>query len=225
MGCRGFGRGRRHGSHGCLTPREVSVTYDVGMILEEIDEVAIRRITTAEEAARWRAGFIGAYQTVFSGFPYFERIYPAEAEGIYRGLARISETILLVATRGETQVVGLGAAVPLEARPTVATHLTGLVPVKHTFYLAELGVLEAYRSRNLGRSMVRHRLKLIDQERYSHVVLRVSMNHTPSGEMYKAMGFEEMGVYQDVSAMRTDGKVTSDRRMFLSKLLSQVPLD
>lgn len=195
------------------------------MVLEEIEEIAIRRITTAEEAARWRAGFIGAYQTVFSGFPYFERIYPSEAEGIYRNLVDTPESVVMVATRGETQVVGLAAAIPLVDKPVVAQHLTGLVPLKHTFYLAELGVLEAYRSRKLGRSMVRQRLRLIDHERYSHVVLRVSMNHSPSGEMYKALGFEEMGVYQDVSAMRTDGKVTTDRRMFLSRLLSQVPLD
>ena len=195
------------------------------MIVAEIDDIAIRRITSREDAARWRAGFIGTYQTVFSGFPYFERFYPSEAEGIYRTLVGTGENITLVATRGETQVVGLGAAVPLATRPEVAAHLTGLVPIKHTFYLAELGVLEPYRSRQLGRSMVQERLRLIDAERYSHVVLRVSMNHTPSGEMYKAMGFEEMGVYQDVSAMRTDGKVTSDRRMFLSKVRSQVPLD
>ena len=39
------------------------------------------------------------------------------------------------------------------------------------------------------------------------------------------MGFDEMGVTMDVSAMRTDGKVTTDRRMFMSKVLSQVPLD
>lgn len=194
------------------------------MVIAELDDIAIRRITTPEEVARWRAGFIGTYQTVFSSFPYFERFYPSEAEGTYRWLTSAEGNITLVATRGETQVVGFGAAIPLTAKPGVAAHLTGLVPPKHTFYLAELGVLEAYRGRRLGRTMVRERLKLIP-EQYQHVVLRVSMNHTPSGEMYKAMGFEEMGVYQDVSAMRTDGKVTTDRRMFLSKVLSQVHLD
>ncbi len=194
------------------------------MVIAELDDVAIRRITTPEEIARWRAGFIGTYQTVFSSFPYFERFYPSEAEGAYLRLTSVEGNITLLATRGETQVVGFGIAIPLLAKPGVATHLTGLVPPRHTFYLAELGVLEAYRGRRIGRTMVRERLRLIP-ERYQHVVLRVSMNHTPSGEMYKAMGFEEMGVYQDVSAMRTDGKVTTDRRMFLSKVLSQVPLD
>ncbi len=193
------------------------------MRIAELDDIAVRRITTPEEVTRWRAGFIGTYQTVFSSFPYFERFYPSEAEGAYRRLTSIEENITLVATRGETQVVGFGIAIPLASKPGVATHLTGLVPLKHTFYLAELGVLEAYRGKQIGRTLVQERLKLIP-DRYSHVVLRVSMNPTPSGEMYKALGFGEMGVYQDVSAMRTDGKVTTDRRMFLSKLRSQVPL-
>jgi ribosomal protein S18 acetylase RimI-like enzyme len=195
------------------------------VIVSELDDIVIRRIATENDIAQWRAGFIGAYQTVFSGFPYFERWYPSEAEGVYRRLTALEGNVTLVATRGVSQVVGFGVGIPITGNRAVATVLTGLVPLKHTFYLAELGVLEEYRARHVGRTLVRERLKLIDPHLYSHVVLRVSMNHSPSSEMYKAMGFEEMGVYMDVSAMRGDGKVTTDRRMFLSKLLSQVPLD
>ena len=195
------------------------------MLIADLDDIAIRRIATPQDVAQWRAGFIGAYQTVFTGFPYFERWYPSEAEGVYQRLTAFDGNITLVATRGETQVVGFGIGIPIVGNRAVANHLTGLVPLKHTFYLAELGVLEGWRDRGLGRTLVRERLRMIDDQRYSHVVLRVSMNHSPSSEMYKAMGFEEMGVYMDVSAMRTDNKVTTDRRMFLSKLLSQVPLD
>jgi len=185
------------------------------------DKLAIRWLSTAEERHRWRAGFAGAYQTVFSEFPYFERHYPSEAEGVYRRLTGIEGNITLVATRGQTQLVGFGVAVPLASMPSVATHLTGLVPLRHTFYLAELGVLEPYRGKEVGRTLVRERLRRIP-ERYSHVVLRVSVNHLQSTEMYRAMGFEEMGVTQDVSAMRVDGSVTTDRRLFLSRVLSQV---
>jgi ribosomal protein S18 acetylase RimI-like enzyme len=195
------------------------------VIVAELEDIVIRRIVTDNDVAQWRAGFIGAYQTVFSSFPYFERWYPSEAEGVYRRLTTLEGNITLVATRGATQVVGFGVGIPILGNRAVATVLTGLVPLKHTFYLAELGVLEGWRGKGIGRTLVRERLKLIDPRRYSHVVLRVSMNASPSTEMYKAMGFEEMGVTMDVSAMRTEGKVTTDRRMFLSKLLSQVPLD
>lgn len=194
------------------------------MLISELDDIAIRRIETPNDIAQWRAGFIGAYQTVFSGHPYNERWYPSEAEGVYRKLTAYPDNITLVATRGETQVLGFGIAVPILCNQAVATHLTGLVPLKHTFYLAELGVLEEWRDRHVGRTLVQERLRLIDDKRYSHVVLRVSTMHSPSSRMYKAMGFEEMGVHMDVPAMRTDGKVTTDRRMFLSKLLSQVSI-
>ena len=104
----GIGRSRRHRALGGLSRQRESIQYDAAMILAEIEDIAIRRIVSPEEAARWRAGFIGAYQTVFSGFPYFERFYPSEAEGIYRSLVRTDDNITLVATRGETQVVGFG---------------------------------------------------------------------------------------------------------------------
>ncbi|MEZ4235220.1 MAG: GNAT family N-acetyltransferase [Myxococcota bacterium] len=195
------------------------------MVIAELDDVTVRRIVTPEDVAQWRAGFIGAYQTIFGGFPYFERWYPSEAEGVYRRLTALEDNITLVATRGDSQVVGFGVAIPLLGNRAVSTALTGLVPLKHTFYLAELGVLEDYRGRRIGRTLVRDRIRLIDDSRFTHVVLRVSQNHNPSAEMYKAMGFDDMGVSMDVSAMRTDGRVTTDRRTFLSKMLSQVAVD
>ena len=178
-----------------------------------------------DDAQAWRAGFVGAYQSVFSGFPYFERFYPSEAEGVYRKLLKTPGAVVLVATRGVSQVVGFSAAYPLVHKTSVAAELTGLVPIKHTFYLAELGVLEKYRGKGIGACMVKERVRLIDRDRFSHVVLRVSMNNNPSSEMYRAKGFEEMGVHMDVSAMRTDGRVTTDRRMFMSRVLSQVQVD
>jgi ribosomal protein S18 acetylase RimI-like enzyme len=195
------------------------------MVITELDDITIRRLLTPADIAQWRAGFIGAYQTVFGGFPYNERWYPSEAEGVYRRLTSYPDNITLLATRGESQVVGFGVGVPILCNRAVSNVLTGLVPLKHTFYLAELGVLEEWRARGVGRTLVHERLRLIDDKRYSHVVLRVSNVGSPSSLMYKAMGFEEMGVSMDVSAMRTDNKVTTDRRVFLSKLLSQVPLD
>lgn len=192
------------------------------MMLAELEDVQIRRLVSPTDVARWRAGFIGSYQTIFSGFPYFERFYPSEAEGVYRKLTSTPDNITLVATRGETQVVGFGIAIPLRFKKDVATELTGLVPIPHTFYLAELGVLDDYRGRGIGKVMIRERVRLIDPDRWSHVVLRVSTQNTPSAELYRSMNFEDMGVYQEVTSMRTDGRVRSDRRFFMARVLSQV---
>lgn len=195
------------------------------MILTELDDdIAIRHLEGPEDAARWRAPFIGAYQTVFGGFPYFERFYPQEAEGIYRKFTSTPQNISILATRQESQVVGFSIAVPLASVERIAVHLTGLVPIPHTFYLAELGVLEGYRKRGIGSCLTAERLKRIDRDRYSHVVLRVSANNNPSADMYRTMGFEDVGVHMDVRSPRTDGRVTTDRRMFMSRMLSQVEL-
>jgi ribosomal protein S18 acetylase RimI-like enzyme len=193
-------------------------------IVELPDGVVVRRVTTPEDVVQWRGGFVGAYQTIFSGHPYYERFYPSEAEGIWHKLTSTSHNVSLVATRGIDEVVGFGIAIPLSAKEPVAKELTGLIPIAHTFYLAELGVMEKARGKNIGRTLVRERLGLIDKQRFSHVVLRVSTHHTGTIAMYRSMGFEEMGVYMDVASMRVDGRVTTDRRQFFSAVVSQVHL-
>jgi hypothetical protein len=72
--------------------------------------------------------------------------------------------------------------------------------------------------------LVQERLHHMDRDHFSHVVLRVSTTDSPSLRLYMDLGFEEMGVYTEVSSMRVDGRVKTDRRMFLSKVLSQVKL-
>ncbi len=196
----------------------------MGLITEMDSGIEIHRVADPDEAAWWRDGVAEGYCRVFGGFPYFERYEPDQAAAIYDKLLATPNHIVLVAADGE-DVAGFAAAIPLVHRPDVAHQLQGLVPLRHTFYLAELGVLPEYRGRRIGRTLVRERLRLIQDGPYSHVVLRVSADNTPSGEMYKALGFTDMGVYMDVRSPRVDGEVRADRRLFLSRVLSQVDLD
>lgn len=189
------------------------------MSLADHPSVQIRRLLTREDVACTRAGFVGVYQTVFGGFPYFERYTPEEAEGVYRRLLGTPDNIMLVARAGE-EVVGFGAAIPLRHQRGAATELTGLVPLAHTIYLAELAVLDDWRGKGIGRALVRERLRLVDTTRYSHAVLRVSLQNTGIAELYRSLGFEDMGVYQEVRSLRTDGRVRSDRRFFMSRVLA-----
>jgi ribosomal protein S18 acetylase RimI-like enzyme len=186
------------------------------------EEIEIFRIETDEEISRWRAGFIGAYQTVFSDEPYYERIQPDEAAGVWMKLTRTPGNLTLLAVRNKSQVVGFGIAIPLKHKTDLARQLSGLVPVNHTFYLAELGVLHDFRGRHLGRILIRERLGLVDRQTYSHVLLRVAASRNASYDLYRSLGFEDMGVYMEVSAVRIDGRVTTDRRLFLCNMISQV---
>lgn len=182
-------------------------------------------IETDAQRARWRPDFIGAYQTVFQRAPYFERFTPAEADGVWRRLTTTPDNISLVAATPEDRIVGFGIGIPLRFQRDVARELTGLVGPHETFYFAELGVLPQYRGHGVGRSLVRARLERIPRDRFTCAVLRASASRDGSFELYSAMGFSEMGVTQDVPNLRVDGRVTTDRRVFLHCVLSQMRLD
>lgn len=185
-------------------------------------DYTIHDLSGPSELAEVRAEFIGAYQSIFSKAPYFERHSPDEVDGRFRRLTSIPDQITLVARDGTGALAGFAMAVPLRSQHLIATILNGLVPVPHTYYLAELGVLEAHRRSGLGKALVRERIQRMDQDLYSHVVLRVSASRNASYEMYRNMGFDDMGVYQEVRFPRVDGNITSDRRLFLSRMISQI---
>jgi ribosomal protein S18 acetylase RimI-like enzyme len=187
--------------------------------------VRIVEVATDADRSRWRPGFIGAYQTIFARAPYFERFTPADAEGVWRRLTSVPENITMIAAAGGDRVAGFGVAIPLRFQRDVSRELSGLISDAHTFYLAELGVLPEYRHQGLGKELLRARLARINQERYRAVVLRASAARAGDYSLYKSMGFEEMGVSMDVPNMRVDGRVTSDRRVFLHCVISQIRLD
>lgn len=188
------------------------------------DEVNVHHLQSQGAVARWRPGFIGAYQTVFADPPYEERLYPSEADAIYQQLTRAPDHITLIAAHG-SKVVGFAIAVPVRYKKPVARSLAGLVPLYHTMYLAELGVLESYRRQGLGGRLIQRRFALIDRDRYSHVVTRVPASRSVAFERYQGLGMEDMGVYMEVASRRVSGAIRTDRRLILHGVLSQLTLD
>lgn len=195
------------------------------MLLRMLDDgVAIHRVTSEAEADGFRDGFVAAYRRVFAQPPYEEDFTADEADAIWQRLTRARDNITLIALC-EGEVVAFGSAIPLAADPDVARELAGLVPVRHTMYLAELGVLAPYRSRDLARKLVNLRLKLIDKEKYAHVVLRAVEGKNEALKMYRALDFTDMGVSMDVTSKRVDGDMRTDERHFMSRVLSQVRVE
>lgn len=186
------------------------------------DDLRIVHVQTPDETDRWREGFVHAYRRIFRDPPYEEDISLEAARSTWDYLTSQRDHITLIAATEDDDVVGFGIAIPLSATRKVAATLAGLVPQKHTYYLAELGVLPSWRGRGLGGALIRERIKLMDPDLYSHVVLRVSADQHASYDLYRSMGFEDMGVYMQVEAKRIDGHLAHDRRLFLSRVLSQV---
>lgn len=191
------------------------------MELKTLGEVRIIRVDQPLEVVMFSASFVGAYQTVWADPPYNERFYPSEAEAVLRRYLAVPEQVTLLAVRGRAQVVGFGMAVPLHSQPRIARTLRGLLPLEHTFYLSELGVLPGWRQKGLGSALLDLRLDLIDKHRYSHAALRTSARRDFVYDMFRKRGFEDTGVYSEVSFRRTDGSVRSDRRLYLSRMLDK----
>lgn len=183
----------------------------------QFGDVSIIRVESAAEVVPYRASFVGAYQTVWSQPPYNEEFYPYEAEAVLKRQLQSAGHLTLLAVRGISTVVGFGFAVPLKQRQDVAREMTGLLPAAHTMYLAELGVLGKWRRKGLGGAMIDQRLELVDRQKFTHCLLRTS---TSVGyQLYADRGFEDMGVYMEVQSRRVNGGVSTDRRLFLSKVL------
>jgi ribosomal protein S18 acetylase RimI-like enzyme len=179
----------------------------------------ILRVERPQALLAYRPSFVGAYQTIFADPPYSERVFPNEAESVLALSLQTPGNITLLVVRGATQIIGFAMGVPLAARPDIYRDMGGLMPVSHTFYLSELGVLPAYRNQGLGALLLQERLQAIDTHVFSHAVLRTTANKDVSQRIYDAAGFEDIGVVQEVSARRMDGGVRTDRRLLLSKSL------
>ncbi len=189
------------------------------ILVDRPDGLKIVRITRPEEAIVYRAAFAGAYQDVWSEPPYHQRFYPSEAEGILLSYLRTPEQITLLAVRGTSQVVGFAIGVPAASRPDVIREVRGLVPVSDTFFLAELGLLEGWRGKGIGRQLIDLRASIIDRSRYNQALLRVSTAKNLLYELYRKLGYEDVGLHTEVASLRIDGSVTTDRRVYLFKSL------
>ena len=192
---------------------------DQAVKLRDYNDLTVLRVERPQEMLAYRASFVGAYQTIFAQAPYYERFFPSEAAAVMQRSLETPNQITLLVVRGATQVVGFAMGVPLASRQDVAREMGGLLPVAHTFYLSELGVLPKHRRHGLGAMLIQERLNIIDPKVFSHVLLRTSASIGNSQNLYQDAGFEDIGVYQEVSARRTDGSVRSDRRLFFSKVL------
>ena len=165
----------------------------------------------------YKTSFAGVYQAVFNEPPYNQRLFPMEAHAVLKRNLETPGNSSFFLVKGSTQVLAFGLGVPLEARSDICKEVRGLLDISHTYYLSESGVLPKYRERGLGRLILERRLESIDRSIFSQGIVRVSTADEVSRRLYSKLGFEEVGVFQEVMGRRNDGSVRSDRRMFMAK--------
>lgn len=183
------------------------------------DGLTLLRLESPADGEAWRAAFAGAYQEIWSEPPYNERFSSEEAGAVLTRTLRIPEQITVLATTGSGLVAGFAIAFPVSSKADVVRDVRGLLPIDHTFYFAELGIMERWRHGGLARELIQARLDLIDRSRFTHVLLRTSASKHAAYDMYKRLGFEDTGVYMEVPSRRNDGAFRTDRRLFMAKVL------
>jgi len=164
--------------------------------------------------------FASAYKMVFSSAPYNEDFSLADALQIAEFHMQSSKQITFLALNGQNEVVGFGLGSTLRNYPEISRQVRGLLPPKHTHYFAELGVIPEYRQQGLGRILTQRYIESLNPSLFHHIVMRISATPDPGFNMFKQMGFDDIGVYTEITAKRIDGSTTNDRRLFLSRLVN-----
>lgn len=165
----------------------------------------IRYVPVDEQTLKTdRDGFIAAYKEAFGGPPYFEK-YTSEEVLDEVWYPHLQDGMTILALDG-TKVVGFGCALPLDKSPTdvqefLKTLDTEVFPAdfNHTWYMSELGVLESYRGRGIGYSLVKQRMLSINHRGDTHYVFRTAASGSNSIHLYRKVGAIELPVLQDVS--------------------------
>lgn len=183
-------------------------------------EIEIKSVRNFTEIEPYMQSLCQTYQIVFATAPYNERFYPNEVQNLVYNHLKGKEQSTLLALKGE-RVVGFGLGAPVRNYPDIARRIRGLLPVKQTYYLADLGVLPDFRRKGLAHQITARHIETMNASRhnYAYIVLRSSYSEDPAHFLFQKMGFEDMGVYMDIHSRKTDGSTRTDQRMILSKMV------
>lgn len=184
------------------------------------NKIDIILISNIAELEPFLPSLCKTYQIVFSTSPYNERFYPNEVDNLMRRHieGKDQSTILVVK---EQRVIGFGLASPVNNHPDISRRVRGLLPIKQTYYIAEIGILPDCRRKGLGQKILEQHMKNMDPEKFNYIVLRSSISEDPAHFMFQKMGFEDMGVYMDIHSRKTDGATRIDHRALLSRMVNE----
>lgn len=170
------------------------------------------------ERALGKGGLTFLYREIFGEAPYFESFSDEEVNDIFEEYRR--DGILLLA-KNKDAVIGFGATVPLKSVPDVA-RVIGVPPEQcdNRWYIADLGIKKEFRRNKIGKKLTTDTMTGIQALGGTSVDLRTSINNLFALILYRQLGFLPItGVVENVTGLRTSGKVETDTRVFLTKKL------
>ena len=169
--------------------------------MEILNQTQLVRINEAKDIGR---DTIQAYIDAFSRPPYEERFTGDEVYANLEGLLTQGGN-LLVRKLGDKTVALAG----------------GFPRLDGSYWIEELAVNPDAQGEGFGRQMLRDFLLSVAGEKISAFKLRTTKNNFKAISLYDSEGFVIDETSEVVPSRRTNGRITLDERIYLSKFLKQ----
>ena len=155
------------------------------------------------------------YKDIFGKAPYFESYTDEAVRKIFSKY--VGDGMLFLAKSGGGEIIGFGAAVPMNTVPDEASAANiSVEDIDRTWYMADLGVKDDMRFQGVGKNLVLSRLGRLKD---CLVVMRTSVYNIASQSLYRSLGFQViLDASQTVDWKRIRQDIpTKDNRLFMSK--------
>jgi ribosomal protein S18 acetylase RimI-like enzyme len=171
------------------------------------------------------SSLIELYQTIFAEPPEFQHWEISDLEQFFISYLNLGK--LAVAIAPDNQVVGFCASIPFkgsklwESSALFSNNLVSLsanffqecfqIDVENLDYIADLGVVKAFRHQGVGTQL----MKAIGALKKQPTLLRVSVCRPEARALYQKLGFRDMGVKQWAEYRRIDGTIKPSEKILM----------
>lgn len=171
------------------------------------------------------SSLIEIYQNIFAEPPEFQQWSSSDLEQILSSYLKIGK--LAVSIAPDHQVAGFCASIPFkasklwESSALFSNNSVSLsanffqecfqIDVENLDYIADLGVVKAFRHQGVGTQL----MKAIGALKEQPILLRVSVCRPEAYALYYKLGFRDMGVKQWAEYRRIDGTIKPSEKILM----------
>ncbi|MDB9512849.1 GNAT family N-acetyltransferase [Kamptonema animale CS-326] len=182
-------------------------------------------VVTASTLPNFQTSLIEIYQTIFAEPPEFQHWEIPDLEQFFISYLNFGK--LAVAIASDNQVVGFCASIPFkvsklwESSALFSNNPVLLsanffqecfqIDVENLDYIADLGVVKAFRHQGVGTQL----MNTIGTLKKQPTLLRVSVCRPEAYALYYKLGFRDMGVKQWAEYRRIDGTIKSSEKILM----------
>lgn len=182
-------------------------------VIDKEVSYAVEQIATQEklDQALNDQNLIKLYQDIFSQPPYNENFSSEDVSIFFKEYVDDGKLFLAF---DQGKVIGFGASLPIESVSQIKKIIEDVGgETENCWYMADLGVEEAYRGKKIALTLVQKRIDATPEG--SKILMRTSVDNIASQSLYRSLGFKDVpGAFEYVASPKLNGEY-SDKRLFL----------